>query len=137
MKDDKKEFSQSEIYQHITKCQVFLAYNADETKMWKRRVAFKNSMNFLCDLANVNNADRFPITKWTMRLWGKNEEAKWNNIIDVGKYVAQKKLETEKDPGRAAAILLLTALDAAYNSVLAVNSSTPRSNRCASLEPVY
>ena len=62
MKDDTREFSENKIYQHITNCQVFLAYNADETKMWKRRVAFKNSMKFLFDLAecgNVKNADRF------------------------------------------------------------------------------
>ena len=85
---------------------------------------------------NVKSADRFPITKWAMSQWGNREEAKSKNIKDVGTFGAQKILETEKDPGRAAAILL-TALDAAYNSVLAVSSSTPRSKRCASLELRY
>ena len=86
MKDDKREFSENEIYQHITDYQVFLAYNADETKMWKWRVAFKNSMKFLFDLAesgNVENADRFPITNWAMSLWCNKEEAKSKNIKDV------------------------------------------------------
>lgn len=92
--------------------------------MWKRRVAFKNSMKFLFGLAengNVKNADRSPLTKWAASLFGNKDESKPKNIKDVGIYVAQKILESEKDPGRAAAILLLTALDAAYNSVLAVS----------------
>lgn len=45
------KFSENEIYQHITNCQVFIAHNIDETKMWKRRTAFKASMKFLYDLA--------------------------------------------------------------------------------------
>lgn len=43
---------------------------------------------------------------------------------ELGKLVAQRILESERDAGRAAAILLLTALDGAYNSVLAVSYPT-------------
>ena len=49
--NSKAKYSENEIYQHITNCQVFLSYNADETKLLKRRAAFKSSMEFLLDLA--------------------------------------------------------------------------------------
>ena len=53
----KAKYSENEIYQHITNCQIFLSYNADETKLIKRRAAFKKSMAFLLRLAEeVRNA---------------------------------------------------------------------------------
>ena len=124
---DGGEYTENEIYQHITNCQVFLAYNVDETKMWKRRAAFKSSMQFLFSLAesgNIRDANLMPVTKWATKLFGQGTESKPKSIKDVGKLVAQRLLESERDAGRAAAILLLTALDGAYNSVLAVNRPT-------------
>ena len=40
--------SENEIYQHITNCQVYSSYNADETKLLKRRKAFKVSHDSSC-----------------------------------------------------------------------------------------
>src|SRR5205809_7487183 len=51
----KGKFTENEIYEHITNCQVFLAYNTDETKLLKRRIASKNSMSFLYNLAENGN----------------------------------------------------------------------------------
>ena len=47
--------------------------------------------------------------------------SKPKSIKELGKLVAQRILESERDAGKAAAILLLTALDGAYNSVLVVS----------------
>lgn len=49
---------------------------------------------------------------------GKQES---NPMVELGFEVAERVLEHERDPGRSAAILLLIALDSAYNSVLAVS----------------
>lgn len=48
---------------------------------------------------------------------GKKEH---NPMVELGLKVAERVLEHETDAGRSAAILLLIALDSAYNSVLAV-----------------
>ena len=118
--DSKAPYSENEIYEHITNCQVFLSYNIDETKMWKRRVAFKTSMQFLFELAESGNIKE--ATKWRLPgfLSGGNTDTPANHMKQLGKKVAKRILEQEKDTGKAAAILLLTALDSAYNSVLAV-----------------
>ena len=110
-------YSENEIYQHITNCQVFLSYNADETKMWRRRAAFKKSMQFLFELAESGNIKE--ANRWFFRV------SPTNHIKHLGITVAARILEQEKDTGKAAAILLLTALDSAYNSVLAVRLSYP------------
>ena len=126
-KNPKAPYSENEIYQHITNCQIFFSYNADETKLLKRRQAYKSSMNVLYQLtkdANVLEASRLTITQWirsSLRylFWfGKRVD---NPMTKLGFKVAQRILEHEKDSGRAAAILLLNALDSAYNSVLAVS----------------
>lgn len=109
-------YSENEIYQHITRGQIFLSYNADETKMLKRRVAFKNSMEFLCKLAERGNIKE--ASRWFPRIFGARGG---NPMNKLGKKVAGRVLTLEKDAGKAAAILLLAALDSAYNSVLAVS----------------
>lgn len=47
----KAKYTENELYRHITNCQTFLSYNTDETKLIKRRAAFKESMNVLLQLA--------------------------------------------------------------------------------------
>ena len=65
-----------------------------------------------------------PITRLARKLWGQGAESKPKSIKELGKLVAQRILESERDAGKAAAILLLTALDGAYNSVLVVSYLT-------------
>ena len=77
-------------------------------------------MNFLYDL--TKNGNIWKANKWfTCNLVsiGKKES---NPMVKLGFKVAERVLEHEKgDAGRSAAILLLNALDSAYNSVLAVS----------------
>lgn len=111
-------FSENEMYQHITNCQVFLSYNADEAKMLKRSQAFKKSMDFLIHLtlhANIAAANQWDITR---ALFGKKLS---NPMTALGYNIAQKVLSYESDAGRAAAILLLVCLDFAYDSVVSVS----------------
>ncbi|KAL6712910.1 hypothetical protein ACLMJK_009465 [Lecanora helva] len=119
-------YSENEIYQHITNCQIFLSYNADETKLYKRRADFKKSMDFLMNLAaegNVTEAKR----SWMDGLFGKKLQQDERHPIQamktLGKSVAKRILEDVHDTGKAAAILLLTALDVAYIEVLAFTAS--------------
>jgi hypothetical protein len=119
-------YSENEIYQHITNCQIFLSYNADETKLLKRRAAFRSSMNFLYKLteqANILEANRWTIVRWARNsiryLFGRKSD---NPMTELGYKVAQQILSHEKDAGKAAAVLLLVGLDSAYNSVLAFTS---------------
>ena len=76
-------------------------------------------MKFLYDLTrngNIWQANRWSITRDLIPM-GKQES---NLMVELGFKVAERVLKHERDAGRSAAILLLTALDSAYNSVLAV-----------------
>jgi hypothetical protein len=124
------KYTENEIYQHITNCQVFLSYNIDETKMLKRRQAYKDSMNFLFELTksgSISEANRWAVTKLIRRGLGtifcRREK---NPMRRLGLEVATTILKTERSAGKAAAVLLIVALDSAYNSVLAVSSSSSR-----------
>lgn len=122
----KAKYSENEIYQHITNCQAFLAYNADETKLLRRRNAFRQSMAFLLKLAeegNILEASRWRVTKAIRGLFtggtASSHESAQDSMRVLGRSVADRILKDEKDSGKAAAILLMTALDVAYISVLA------------------
>jgi hypothetical protein len=99
---------------------MFLSYNADETKLLKRRKAFRDSMAFLTDLTergSIAEANSWAITQV---LFGRQRT---NAMTELGFFIAQKVLEYEKDAGKAAAILLLICLDFAYNSVVSVGGT--------------
>lgn len=116
-------FSENEIYQHITNCQVFLSYNADETKLLKRRQAFKTSMKFLYELTqegHVREANKLGIFQAIGSLFKSK-----NPMEKMGLGIAHEVLKNEKDFGRSAAILMLIGLDSAYNAVLAVSPQLP------------
>ncbi|KAK1777626.1 heme peroxidase-domain-containing protein [Copromyces sp. CBS 386.78] len=123
-------YSEDEIYQHITNCHVYFSYNADETKLPKRRKVFKDSMKFLYELTldegNVAEANKFRLTRalQSVASWfWKSAAGDKNPMSELGFKVSEQVLQEQKgDAGRAAAILLLTALDSSYNSVLAFTS---------------
>ena len=113
---------------------MFLAYNADETKLLKRRAAFKKSMVFLLRLAeegNILEASRYALSRTLRGLFKRKPHSRYDMASDsmrvLGHSVADTILEDERDSGKAAAILLLTALDVAYISVLAVSNGRPLS----------
>ncbi|KAI8630354.1 heme peroxidase-domain-containing protein [Xylariaceae sp. FL1651] len=118
--DAKDTYSENEIYQHITNCQVFLTYNADETKWMQRRQAFNTSMKKLTDLAQKGTI--WEVKQWdiTMVLFGKKQT---NPMHELGVFVAKEVLGYEKDQSKAAAILLLICLDFAYDAVAAFTAT--------------
>jgi hypothetical protein len=120
-------YSENEVYQHINNCQVFLSYNTDETKLLKRRKAFRDSMTFLLGLAeegNIREAGKWRTTRWIQGFFGTVAslgQDKPNFMTALGYRVAGEVLQREKNTSKAATILLLTGLDSAYNVVLAVS----------------
>ncbi|KAL0465912.1 hypothetical protein QR685DRAFT_548000 [Neurospora intermedia] len=124
------KYSENEIYQHITNCHLYFSYNADETKLPKRRKMFKDSMSFLFDLTlnegNVAEVKKFRLTRALQSVgsWLWRSAAGDNNpMSELGLEVSQQVLQQQKgDTGRVAAILLLLALDSSYTSVLAFTS---------------
>jgi hypothetical protein len=118
--DQKDKYTENEIYQHITNCQVFLSYNADETKWMKRRKAFRDSMKFLTELARRGSIWEAS-QSWFMRsLCGKKDT---NPMFELGVFVARQVLEYERDQAKAAAILLIVCLDFAYNAVVSFTAT--------------
>ncbi|KAG9506448.1 hypothetical protein J7337_003431 [Fusarium musae] len=118
--ESKDTYSENEIYQHITNCQIFLSYNADETKWLQRREAFKASMKKLIELTQrgtIWEAGQWDITR---ALFGKKET---NAMHDLGVFVAKQVLGYEKEQKKAAAILLLICLDFAYNAVVSFTAT--------------
>ncbi|RBQ72161.1 hypothetical protein FVER14953_12540 [Fusarium verticillioides] len=116
----KDTYSENEIYQHITNCQIFLSYNADETKWLQRREAFKASMKKLIELTQrgtIWEAGQWGITK---AFFGKKET---NAMHNLGVFVAEQVLGYEKEQSKAAAILLLICLDFAYNAVVSFTAT--------------
>jgi hypothetical protein len=110
-------YDENEIYQHVTNCQTFLSYNPDETKMLKRRTAFKNSMAFLTELTERG-------TIRGARQWGVARLFQMkpaNSMIELGQFIAMEVLKYESNPTKAASILLLICLDLAYNAVVSVS----------------
>lgn len=76
-------------------------------------------MQFLFELAeggSIKSASQWRISSY---LFGSKADTSPNHMRNLGMAVAKRILEQESDSGKAAAILLLTALDSAYNSVLA------------------
>jgi hypothetical protein len=111
------KYSENEIYQHITNCQTFLSYNVDETKLLKRREAFKNSIALLMDLTSRGTiAQATALGSITAYFMGTTDNA----MTELGRYISRKILAYESNTSKAAAILLLVCLDFAYNSVNSV-----------------
>jgi hypothetical protein len=111
-------YSENEIFQHVTNCQTFLSYNVDETKLLKRRQAFKTSIALLTDLASrgtIAQASQLGAIKaWFM---GSTE----NPMTRLGCSIAKDIMVYENNASKAAAILLLVCLDFAYNAVNSVS----------------
>ncbi|KAK2051536.1 linoleate diol synthase [Colletotrichum caudatum] len=114
-------YTENEIYQHITNCQVFLAYNTDETKWMARRRAFQKSVEFLIGLTTRGTIwEANQIFGLSNLLFGKEEN---NAMHRMGVFIARHVLRHEPNRVRAAAILLLISLDFAYNAVVSFSAT--------------
>ncbi|KAK2042413.1 linoleate diol synthase [Colletotrichum somersetense] len=114
-------YTENEIYQHITNCQVFLDYNTDETKWMARRQAFQKSVKFLIDLTRQGTIwEANQIFGLSNMLFGREET---NPMHQMGVFVARQVLKHEPNQLKAAAILLLISLDLAYNAVVSFTAT--------------
>ncbi|KAH8651167.1 heme peroxidase-domain-containing protein, partial [Xylariales sp. PMI_506] len=113
----KGRHTEQEIYRHITNCQMFFAYNADETKMIKHRQEFTNSIKFLYDLTRHGHISRFGSWgEFFNNLWPFGKDP--SPIKRLGLQIAAAIKQREKKHDHAVAIMLLIGLDSAYNSVV-------------------
>ncbi|KAF3908286.1 hypothetical protein AA313_de0206127 [Arthrobotrys entomopaga] len=117
------KYSSNEIYYHIVNVQNYLTYNVDETKMWKRREAFKKSTEFLLELAKGGHIK--DASAW-LPFFRSSKDTPEGYMRGLGYRVAQrilkhKTLATNAD--EAAAVMLLIALDSVYNAVLTFTTS--------------
>lgn len=102
------KYSENDLYQHITNCQVYLSYNADETRLLKRRLAFKRSMRYLYRLVLeegiIMEANKSMITRKisSFRRWlfGSHRDHT-NPMTTLGLTVATHILTNEPELGKA------------------------------------
>jgi len=114
--------SENEIYQHITNCQIFLSYNADETKLLKRRKQFKKSLEVLYGLVlegNIGEARRGTLSKLFLGTRKRNSMTQLGYSV-AERVVVQAKVDKTTGVDVGASIMVFVGLHAAYNAVLAV-----------------
>ncbi|KAK6537517.1 hypothetical protein TWF694_011700 [Orbilia ellipsospora] len=117
------KYSPNEIYYHIVNVQNYLTYNVDETKKWKRREAFKQSTEFLLELAKGGHIK--DASAW-LPFFRSSEDTPEGYMRELGYKVAQKLVKHKtiaKNTDEAAAVMLLIALDSVYNAVLTFTTS--------------
>ena len=120
-----RPYSENEIYKHICNCQDFLAFNSDETTAWKRRIAFRDSMQFLKTktdngMTSIAGGLFQTFTGWlTSAHLPPKDSVAWLGWF--GRKVATEIIsKLRKTPDEARALLLFIALDAARRTVLMV-----------------
>lgn len=124
----KGKYSENEIYKHVTNCQMFFAYNTDETKLLKRRKAFKDSMDFMLEQArkSISSAKPWAIFSFlgsTSKFAIDANKTSKENLTEYGKAMMREVLRQEGgNVDKAAAAIVLIALDAAFNTVLTFTS---------------
>lgn len=111
----KGKYSENEIYQHITNCQVFMSYNADETKLFKRRKAFRESLQVLYDLTINGDIYGYKIPRMLSRAYSLNPMTK------LGLEISKRLQHPGRSGATCASLLVLIGLHSAYNTVLAVS----------------
>lgn len=124
-----RKYDENQIYKHFTNCQDFLTFNPDETTAWKRRADFTKSLHFLkettercVDAAQPGIFGDF----WGGPSYGSAQDGEAVKSLrklgaDLARYLVKEKRKTTEE---AAAILLFTAIDATFKSILVVSSVT-------------
>jgi len=124
-----RKYDENLIYKHFTNCQDFLTFNPDETTAWKRRVDFTNSLQFLKETTErcVDAAQPgmfgafFGVPSYGSVKDGEAVKSLRKFGADIAKYLVKEKRKTKEE---AAAIMLFTAIDATYKSILVVSFVT-------------
>ena len=120
-KGEDGKFNENLIYRYISDVQTFLSMSADDSLLWKRRTAFRESLEVLKDMSE------FGIRKVQGGLWGLFTSAIGGIPEDpiaklryCGLKAAKLLLKSKPDPETAAAFMLVSVLDAAHKNVLMV-----------------
>lgn len=123
-----RPYTENQIYQHIDNCQNFQSWDSDETKVWQRRVAFKESMAFLQKFAEggVAKSDYTPYAYAAgLRRWLKEDRSEQYQDQPYATKVRELAIQTVaalKSSGLSqkeiAAVMLSFALDIAHKIVL-------------------
>lgn len=120
-----RKYDENQIYQHIQSCQDYLAYDSDETTIWKRRMAFKNSVNFLKELSEYGATQ----TKGRLFGWFPRETQTGGDkgyvvaVRDFGVQVSKAMATRLENAEEVAAMMLVVALDVAHKSVMTVSAA--------------
>ena len=120
-KDANGKFNENQIYSYISNVQEFLSINADEATRWKRRIAFRESLEVLQDMSE------YGVRKAQGGLWGyltdaiaKIPEEPIPKLKACGHQAAKLLLKSKPNIETAAAFMLVAVLDAAHKTVLMV-----------------
>lgn len=117
-------YNENQIYQHIDNCQSYKVYESDETALWKRRVAFQKSIEFLkkqaehgAEQARVGYFGRF--TARGLKTAGDDDYVV--RVREFGVKASRELAAKMGGPNEAAAVMLAIVLDAAHKSVMTVS----------------
>jgi hypothetical protein len=121
-----RKYDENQIYRHFTNCQDFLTFNPDETTTWKRRVNFTKSMQFLKETTErcVEAAQPglfgsiFGGPSYGSAQDGETVKSLRKFGVNIAQYLVKEKCKTKEE---AAAIMLFTAINATYKSILVVS----------------
>lgn len=123
MEHQTRQYTDNEIYEHFNNCQDYLTYDADETTVWRRRIAFRKSINFLKELVEEGVAAAQPTfiesTFGSARSYGDATEAV-KKVRKIGVDLARAftdRFGLEK----AVALMLSTVMETLHKSILIVS----------------
>lgn len=119
-----RKYNENQIYRHFTDCQDYLTFNSDEAVTWKRRMAYRDSMQFLKQMTEQGVRDAQPgLFEFYERCYGtKEDNAHVKELRKFGTAVARALVkEKGKTVVEAAGIMLATALDATHKIILIVS----------------
>lgn len=126
-----RKYDENQIYKHFTNCQDFLTFNPDETTAWKRRVDFTKSMQFLKETTErcVEAVQPglfgsfFGGPSYGSAQDGETVRSLRKFGVNIAQCLVKEKRKTKEE---AAAIMLFTAINATYKSILVVSFTTFR-----------
>ena len=130
-----RPWGENEIFEHMTNCQDWVTFNSDETRSYRRREKFRESIKMLMKLTEdgVADAQKVPFDSWRHNYHlvhgdSKHVEGLRRFGVELTQAVTAKMKERRdvKKPLEAtAAVLLAFALDASHKSVAMVCHFVP------------
>jgi hypothetical protein len=108
-------YNENQSYQHIDKCQSYKAYESGEATLWKRRVAFQKSIEFLEKQAEHGAEQARAGCRFTVRSLKTAGDGDYVvRVREFGVKVSRELAAKTGGPNEAAVVMLAIALDAAH-----------------------